>query len=150
MITDHSAELVDRAVATLKADGSDAMGCPCDNISTADVTKLKDFTKQQGAFKGMVHSGGVSGTVGDPKKVVTINLVATAIIVDTFQELACPGSLFVLFASMMGHSVPPGAGYDAELHDPRKEGAYAIIESFLGGSADTMYNFSKRGVMLIC
>jgi len=137
-------------VATLKADGSDAMGCPCDNISTADVTKLKDFTKQQGAFKGMVHTGGVSGAVGDPKKVFSINLVATAIIVESFHELACPGSVFVLFASMMGHSVPPDARYDGALRDPRKEGAYAVIEPFLAGSADTMYNFSKRGVMLIC
>lgn len=150
VITDHSTEVVDRAVAALKADGFDAVGHACDITSAADVTKLKDFTKQQGPFKGMVHTGGVSGTVGDPKKVFAINLVATAIIVDSFHELACPGSVFVLFASMMGHSVPPDAGYDAALRDPRKEGAYATIEPFLGGSADTMYNFSKRGVMLIC
>lgn len=150
VITDHAKDAVDRAVTALNADGFDAVGMACDITDEAGVRKLMAFTKTQGAFKGMVHTAGVSGTIGDPAKVFTINLSATDIVVQVFFELACPGSVFVLFASMMGHSIPPDPRYDGALREPRKEGAFAVIEPLVGGSADTMYNFTKRGVMLIC
>lgn len=150
VISDHSKEAVDRAVAELKAKGFEAVGFACDITDAAAVDELKTFTRQQGAFKGMVHTAGVSGTIGDPEKVFDINLKATAIIVDAFHGSARKGAVFVLFASMMGHSIPADPRYDEALRNPRKEGAFATVEPFLGGSADTMYNFSKRGVMLIC
>jgi NAD(P)-dependent dehydrogenase (short-subunit alcohol dehydrogenase family) len=150
VIADHAQEPVDRAVADLKAQGIEAVGVACDITDPAAVRRLREFTAKQGDFKGMVHTAGVSGTVGDPRKVFDINLSATATIVDEFHVLARPGSAFVLFGSMMGHTVPPDPRYDGALRDPRKEGAFATIEPFIGGSADTMYNFSKRGVMLLC
>ena len=149
VISDHSKEAVDRAVAELKAKGFDAVGFACDITDATAVDELKTFTRQQGAFKGMVHTAGVSGTVGDPRKVFTINLLATALVVDEFYDLAREGSAFVLFSSMMGHSIPADPRYDGALRAPRKAGAYEVIEPFIQGSADTMYNFSKRGVMLI-
>ncbi len=150
VITDHSAEAVERVVAQLMSKGIDAVGFACDLTNEKAVQELKEFIRRQGRFKGLVHTAGVSGTVGDPRKVFTINLQATAILVDTFHELACTGSAFVLFASMMGHSIPPDPRYDDALRNPCQAGAFATIEPFIGGSADTMYNFSKRGVMLIC
>lgn len=150
MIADHAQEPVDRAVADLKAQGIEAVGMACDITDPAAVRRLREFTAKQADFKGMVHTAGVSGTVGDPRKVFDINLAATATIVDEFHVLARPGSAFVLFGSMMGHTVPPDPRYDGALRDPRHEGAFATIEPFIGGSADTMYNFSKRGVMLLC
>lgn len=150
VITDYAQEPVDRTVADLKAKGFDAVGMACDITDAGAVRKLRDLTAQQGTFKGLVHTAGVSGTVGDPRKVFDINLAATAIIVDEFLELAAPGTAFVLFGSMMGHTVPPDPRYDTALRDPLKEGAYAVIEPFVQGNADTMYNFTKRGVLLIC
>lgn len=150
VITDHAKDVVERAVAHLRADGFDAVGMACDITDEVEVRELLAFTQAQGEFKGMVHTAGVSGSIGDPAKVFTINLTATATVVEVFHELACPGSVFVLFASMMGHSVPPDPRYDGALREPRKQGAFAVIEPFVGGNADTMYNFTKRGVMLIC
>lgn len=150
VITDHLKEAVDRAVDALKGKGVDAVGFACDITDEKAVHGLKEFAGKQGAFKGLVHTAGVSGTVGDPRKVFTINLLATALVVDEFYDLAREGSVLVLFSSMMGHSVPADPRYDGALRDPRKAGAYEVIEPFMQGSADAMYNFSKRGVMLLC
>lgn len=150
VIADYAQEPVDRAVAEMKAQGIDAVGMAADITDIAAVRRLKEFTARQGEFKGLVHTAGVSGTVGDPRKVFDINLVATATIVEEFHELARPGSVFVLFASMMGHSVPPDARYDGALREPLKNGAYDKVAPFVEGNADTMYNFTKRGVMLLC
>lgn len=150
VITDHSKEAVDRAVGELNVKGFNAVGFACNITDEMAVHGLKEFTRGLGEFKGMVHTAGVSGTVGDPRKVFTINLQATALVVDEFYDLAREGSAFVLFSSMMGHSVPADPRYDGALRDPRKAGAYEVIEPFIQGSADAMYNFSKRGVMLLC
>lgn len=150
VITDYSKDAVDRTVTELKAAGIDAVGHACDITDPKAVHGLKEFVRVQGDFKGLVHTAGVSGTVGDAKKVFDINLKATALVVEEFHALAREGSAFVLFSSMMGHSVPPDPRYDGALRDPLKDGAYEAVEPFVQGSADIMYNFTKRGVMLLC
>ncbi len=150
VITDYSKEAVDRAVAELKGQGFDAVGLACDITDRASIHELKEFTRRQGDFKGLVHTAGVSGTVGDPKMVFDINLKATAIVVEEFHEVAGPGAAFVLFSSMMGHTIPADPRYDGALRNPLQAGAYEVVAPFVEGNADTMYNFTKRGVMLIC
>lgn len=150
VITDYAQEPVDKAVADLKAKGYEAVGTACDVTDPASVKQLREFTQAQGPFKGMVHTAGVSGTVGDPKKVFDINLKGTALMVEEFATLANKGTAFVLFASMMGHAVPADARYDDALRNPLKADAYTTVEPFVEGSADNMYNFTKRGVLLLC
>ena len=150
VIADHARTAVDQAVDALKASGIDAVGFACDITDPEALRRLRAFTAEQGAFKGLVHTAGVSGTVGDARKVFDINLVATATIVDEFLQLARPGSAFVLFGSMMGHTVPADPRYDPALRDPRRADAYETVAPFVEGNADTMYNFTKRGVLLIC
>ena len=117
VIADHARTAVDQAVDALKASGIDAVGFACDITDPEAVRRLRAFTAEQGAFKGLVHTAGVSGTVGDARKVFDINLVATATIVDEFLQLARPGSAFVLFGSMMGHTVPADPRYDPALRE---------------------------------
>lgn len=150
VITDYSQDAVDAAVKDLKAADMDAVGFACDITDPSAVDKLKDFTAEQGQYKGVVHSAGVSGTVGKPEMVFKINLLGTDIIVNAFYELAQADSAIVLMASMVGHTIPPNPAYDNALRKPQSEKAFETVEPFVQGSADTMYNFSKRGVLLIC
>jgi NAD(P)-dependent dehydrogenase (short-subunit alcohol dehydrogenase family) len=149
VITDYSQEAVDEAVRELKKVKINAIGFACDITDKAAVNRLKVFTAGQGHFSGVVHAAGVSGTVGDPEMVFNINLIGTDIIVNTFYDLAQDRSAVVLFSSMAGHTVPPNPEYDEALQNPQSANAFKKIEPFIGGSADTMYNFSKRGVKLI-
>ncbi len=118
IITDYSQDLVDRAVEQLKGEGYDAVGISCDITDKNDVDKLVKFTAENGSFKALVHTAGVSGTVKDLKKIYDIDLVASEILVDAFFDLATENSVAVLLSSMMGHDVAPNAEYDKALINP--------------------------------
>ena len=149
IITDYSQEMVDRSVATLSKEGFQARGIACDITSKTDVQKLKTYVSQEGSLKALIHTAGVSGTVQDLKKVYTIDLIGTELLIDTFYELAIEDSAIVLFSSMMAHSVPPSKKYDSALQNPQAENSFETVSQFVGGSSDTMYNFCKRGVLLL-
>lgn len=148
-ITDYSQEIVDRTVKILKEKGHRVMGAPCDITDKEDVARLKDAVAKQGIFKALVHTAGVSGTVKDLKKVFTIDLVGTELLIEAFHDLAKENTVAVLFSSMMAHAVPPNAQYDPALADPQAAGSFETVSRFVDGSSDTMYNFAKRGVQLL-
>ncbi len=149
IITDYSQDLVDRAVEQLKGEGYDAVGISCDIIDKNDVEKLVKFTAENGSFKALVHTAGVSGTMKDLRKIYDIDLVASEILVDAFFDLATDNSVAVLLSSMMGHDVAPNAEYDKALLNPQESGSFETVSQVVGGSSDVMYNFAKRGVHLL-
>ena len=149
IITDYAQDMVDRAVENLVKDGYQASGIACDITDETDVENLKRFVAERGWLKGLVHSAGVSGTVPDLKKVYTINLVATEILIDAFYGLATENSVVVLLSSMMAHTVPPSEKYDGSLKNPQEAGSFETVSQFVNGNSDTMYDFTKRGVHLL-
>lgn len=149
ILTDYSQEMVDKSVNILTKEGFNARGIACDITSKADVDKLKNYVLQQGELRALVHTAGVSGTVKDLKKVYTIDLIGTDLLVDAFYDLAVEGTAIVLMASMMAHTVPPSEKYDFALENPQAENSFETVSQFVSGSSDTMYNFCKRGVLLI-
>ena len=68
VITDYSSDLVDETVEDFNAKGFNAIGIPCDMTSKDDVAKLVRFVSDNGNFKALIHTAGVSGTVKDLKK----------------------------------------------------------------------------------
>ncbi len=150
IITDYSTQEVDKAVEKLTEEGYDALGIACDITKRKDVDKLMKFSMKQGNFGGLIHTAGVSGSGQSPKKVFEIDLVGTDIIIDAFHEVATKDSVLVLFSSIMGHTIPPNSEYDAALLNPQKENSFSTVAKFVNEDADVMYNFAKRGVLLLC
>ncbi len=149
IITDYSQDLVDKAVRDLKQDGFMASGIVCDITDKKDVARLKQFVSDNGSFKALVHTAGVSGTVQDLKKIYTIDLVATEILIDAFYNLATENSVAVLLSSMMAYTVLPNEKYDKALKNPQAPGSFETVSQFVEGSSDIMYNFAKHGVQLL-
>lgn len=149
IITDYSQEVVDKAVATLVKEGYKAKGIACDITDKKDIAKLKDFVSKNGKLNALVHAAGVSGTVGDARKVFTINLIGSEYMVEAFHELAEENSVVVLFSSMMAHVVPPNEVYDAALENPQVSDSFDTVNQFVKDNADTMYDFTKRGILLL-
>ncbi|HUH47347.1 MAG TPA: SDR family oxidoreductase, partial [Arenibacter sp.] len=150
VLTDYSGSEVKRITDQFVQRGFDAVGIACDITKKEAVERLRDFTLKQGDFGGMVHTAGVSGSGQDPKKVFDIDLIGTQIIIDTFHEATKEGAALILFSSIMGHTVPPNPGYDGALRNPQHVDSFKTVSSFVEGSADIMYNFAKRGVLLLC
>lgn len=149
IITDYSQAQVDQAVATLQQEGLEVSGIACDITNSADIKNLVDFVSKKGELKAFIHTAGVSGTVQDLKKVYTIDLVATELLVDAFHNLAVPDSVAILLSSMMAYTVAPYDKYDTALANPQVEGAFETVSQFVHESSDIMYNFVKRGVQLL-
>lgn len=150
VLTDYSEAAVNRITDHFVQQGFDAVGMACDITNRASVARLKDFVFEQGDFGGMIHTAGVSGSGQDPKKVFDIDLIGTQIIIDTFHELVKDGAALILFSSIMGHTVPPNPDYDEALRNPQHEDSFKTVAPYVDGSADMMYNFAKRGVLLLC
>lgn len=149
IITDYSPEQVDKAVEQLTAEGYSASGIACDITDKADVDRLKHHVAKHGGLKALVHTAGVSGTVKDTKKVYTIDLIGSEILVDAFHGLATEGSVAVLLSSMMAHTVPVNAELDAALRNPQRPGSFETVDQFVKGDSDRMYDHAKRGVLLL-
>ena len=149
IITDYAQEQVDKTVQTLKNDGFNVTGIACDITNKNDVEKLTEFVAKHGSFKALIHTAGVSGTVKDIKKVYTIDLVATEILIDAFYDLATKNSVAILLSSMMAHTIVANETYDDALKNPQAETSFETVKAFVRDSSDIMYNFAKRGVQLL-
>jgi NAD(P)-dependent dehydrogenase (short-subunit alcohol dehydrogenase family) len=149
VITDYAKQDVDKAVEKLNTAGFNAVGIACDITKKEDVEKLMEFSLKHGAFGGIIHTAGVSGSGQKPRKVFDIDLVGTDIIIDEFYKTATKDSVLVLFSSIMGHTIPPNAEYDEALLNPQKENSFSTVAKFVNSDADIMYNFAKRGVLLL-
>lgn len=150
IVSDYSQDIVDNLVTELRSEGIDAIGHAADITNRESIEKLKNIALRQGNFKAVIHTAGVSGATKDIKRVFDINLRATDILIDTFHDIARKDSVIVLIASMMGHSVAPNPVYDKALRKPNEKGSFSIVEPFVAGNSDMMYNFTKRGVLLLC
>lgn len=84
VITDYAQSEVDIAVEKLRSEGFNVSGIACDITNKEDIKKLTDFVASEGAFKALVHTAGVSGTMKDLKKIFDIDLVATELLIDAF------------------------------------------------------------------
>lgn len=149
VVADYSEDVVNTAVENYKKKGIEAVGFKSDITSEEEVKNLIEFTKKQGVFGGLVHTAGVSETVNDVDKVFNINLKGTALIVDAVYEIVEKDSSIVLFSSMMGHTVPENDLYDGALRNPLAEDSLDIVKQVVKDDSNIMYNFTKRGVLLI-
>ncbi|WP_299399193.1 SDR family oxidoreductase [uncultured Gelidibacter sp.] len=149
IITDYSQDLVDKTVKQLSDEGFEVTGISCDITNKEDIKKLTQFVSKTGTLKSLIHTAGVSGSAKDLKKVYTIDLVATELLIDAFYELAEKDTVAVLMSSMMAHTVPANKAYDEALANPQSADSFDTVCQHVNNNADTMYNFVKRGVQLL-
>lgn len=149
ILTDYSQELVDEAVEKLQKEGFDVSGIACDITDKNDIEKLTKFVAEKGSLKAFIHTAGVSGTEKDLKKLYAIDLVATELLIDAFYEIAEKNSVAVLLSSMMAHTIPQNEAYDEALSNPQNAASFDIVSQSAENNSDMMYNFVKRGVLLL-
>jgi NAD(P)-dependent dehydrogenase (short-subunit alcohol dehydrogenase family) len=153
---DLSPSLPDAAKA-LRADAPDGVEVRplrCDLTDQSNVAELAREVESLGPLRALVHAAGVSPTMGDWRHVFTVDLVATALVIDALRPLATSSTAAVCFASTAGHQLP----------EPRDERLTAIVEDplapdLLSRLADaafdqapdssTAYCWAKRGVLLL-
>ncbi len=142
---------VDHLVAVdLRAPDLDGtVGVACDVSDPDAVRALAARVAELGPFRSLVHAAGLSPTMAEPARIVDVNLVGTASMLDAFEPLVTEGSAAVCFASSAG-DLPLellGPELAALVHDPRADGFVARAAALLPDSG-MAYAWSKVGVRL--
>lgn len=126
----------------------DTIGVACDVSDPQQVAAAVDRVRGLGSFRSLAHAAGISPTMGDPRRIFDVDLVATERLLLAFEELVTPGSAAVCFASNGAHMIAPfaTAELDALLDVPL---APDFLERATGLIAESgfAYPLAKRGVI---
>jgi NAD(P)-dependent dehydrogenase (short-subunit alcohol dehydrogenase family) len=115
------------------------------------VARLATRASELGRLRAVAHAAGVSPTMADWREIVTVDLVGTALLVDTLFPLASAGTAVVCFASIapllaMGEA---DLAADVVLDDPLDGAFLELIREAVGPEIEDSgmaYTWAKRGV----
>jgi NAD(P)-dependent dehydrogenase (short-subunit alcohol dehydrogenase family) len=152
VITDSSESRLRVAVERLQAEGLAPRSVICDVTDTDAVNALADDVSAQAELAALVHTAGISPSMTtDPRRILEVNLIGTAIILDAFYSLATVGTAAVCIASISAYRrLPPQV--EPILLEPRDSDFFDRIDEItpLGSKNRLAYALSKRGVRLLC
>ena len=143
LLADRDLDAVTAVAEGLEGD-VDAVAC-----DITDATAVDALVERTGTLGALVVTAGLSPTMADGRRILTVNLVATDALVAAFQaRCLTAGSVGVVFASSAAHALPIDPAVDALVDDPTSPtllddlGALGLVE-FTGFA----YGVSKRGVV---
>ncbi|BBX49376.1 SDR family oxidoreductase [Mycolicibacterium poriferae] len=122
VLADVRAERLDAAVAALIDRGISATGAPADVTDPDAVGAVFDTASGLGELVSVIHTAGVSPSMGDADYVMRTNAVGTATVGERFHASAPPGAALVNVASMAAYLLPaemiPAQHFPVALSDP--------------------------------
>lgn len=147
----HTPARLPAALERLGRLGIDAAGAPLDVTDPASVRAFADAAADLGPLAALISTAGLSRSQGDGRRIMAVNHVGTALLLDAFLDQARPGSVAVCVASIGGHRAELAAFDDALLDEPI---APDFLERFearlpLRDRPAAAYDLSKRGVTLL-
>jgi NAD(P)-dependent dehydrogenase (short-subunit alcohol dehydrogenase family) len=172
VLCDVRQDRLDAAAATLADLGITATAVNCDVTDQQSVTRLLDTATGLGTLASVIHTAGVSPSMGDSDYVMKINAIGTLNVNEAFFAAAGDGAAIVNVASMAAHLLPdsiiPVAQFPLALHDPdaflaemasvcsiapdeaRSGMAYAVSKSFVRWySCAQAERFNGRGLRIV-
>lgn len=157
--------LVDLDEAAVTAAAGEIAAAPPDTVGrqaavepfVLDVTdrdglaRLAERARELGALRAVAHAAGISPTMADWRRVLTVDLTGTALLAEALRPLATAGTAMVCFASMaplLGGAEPEPA-VAAVLDDPLGEGFCDRLRTAVGPPLEDSglaYAWAKLGV----
>jgi NAD(P)-dependent dehydrogenase (short-subunit alcohol dehydrogenase family) len=153
IIADVKEHELEAAAAGLRKDGYDVTSALCDVSNEESVGALARKAAAAGPVRALVHTAGLSPTMANWRRIMSVNLVGSALIEQAFAPLMAQGGAAVFIASMAGHTAAEGAKTYRLLDDPLRPNFMEDLEAAVGvGKIDpgTSYGLSKQGVIQLC
>lgn len=145
IVADASRAQLDRAVGALRDEGYEARGVLTDVSDRASVEWLAETAYGEGRLTAVVHTAGVSPATGTAKKILDVDLVGTAHVIDVFEKVASHGMSLVCVSSMAGHYASLSGAEEAALATtPTEELLGLDVVTAIGDDAQSAYIVSKR------
>lgn len=172
VLCDVRGDRLDAVATTLKDAGIDAAIVNADVTDRDAVARLFDTASGLGAVASVIHTAGVSPSMGSAEYVMRTNAIGTLNVNEVFFETAAEGAAIVNVASMAAHMLPdeiiPTAKFPTALQDPdafladmlaacaivpeeAQSGiAYAVSKSFVRWySSAQCERFNGRGLRIV-
>ncbi|MEZ0339369.1 SDR family oxidoreductase [Mycobacterium sp. pV006] len=106
VLADVRGDRLDAATADLADKGISATPVHCDVTDQKAVDEMFDRAAALGPVRAVIHTAGVSPSMGDADYVMRTNALGTLYVNEAFFARAEPGSAIVNVASMAAHLVP--------------------------------------------
>lgn len=150
LLAEHDGERLQAALEHLATAGFDAEGMTVDVTDRAQVDALAARAAALGPLRALVHTAGLSRSMAAGRRIMAVNLVGTAHVLDAFEPHATDGTVGVCIASMGGHRKAL-FDHDDLLDDPAHPDFLARVEEEieLEDRPAAAYDLSKRGVVLL-
>jgi len=172
VLADIRQDRLDAAAVTLKDLGITPTIVNCDVTDRSAVADLYDTANGLGTLASVIHTAGVSPSMGPADYVMRTNAIGTVNVNETFHAIAGEGAVIVNVASMAAHMLPAemiptgqfplalkdsDAFWDAMMaacnvipEDARSGFAYALSKSFVKWySQSQAERFNARGLRIV-
>jgi len=172
VISDVSQTRLDAATTELQGLGIECVTVACDVTDRSSVAELIATSTSLGSVTSVIHTAGVSPSMGDAEHILRINALGTVHVNDAFLPLAREGFAIVNVASMAAHMFPrlfiPKRRFKDALHNEdrfmakvtsarnivptriRPGLAYSISKNFVTWySASQAARFGSRGARIV-
>lgn len=151
VLADVDARRLAAATSELEESRLSVVGVLCDVTDAGAVRRLAEASAAAGELGGLVHTAGLSPAMAGGARILDVNLVGTARLLEAFLPLAGQGSAAVCVASQAGHLAAAAAtpAIDSVLDDPLRadfSSRFAALGAGFSESAPA-YALSKRGVI---
>lgn len=145
--------LVDRDEETVTAAAKDLGAEPfvLDVTDREGLARLAALVAENGTLRAVAHAAGISPTMADWRRILTVDLVGTALLADALRPLATEGTAMVCFASMapLLAGVQPDPAVAEILDDPLDPEFLDRLRDALGPvleNSGAAYAWAKHGV----
>jgi NAD(P)-dependent dehydrogenase (short-subunit alcohol dehydrogenase family) len=109
LLADHSGRAASAAAEQLRGEGYEVTTRVADVSDLDAVEALADAAAALGPVTQVVHTAGVSPTQATTERVLHVDLLGTAMVLDAFARVIAPGGAGIMIASMAGHRESPYA-----------------------------------------
>jgi NAD(P)-dependent dehydrogenase (short-subunit alcohol dehydrogenase family) len=146
---------LDAAAAVAERLTGPATRCEAVSVDVADadaVAGLAGSVAGHGDLRSVVHAAGISPTMGDWERMLTVDLVGTALLVEAVRPLATASTAIVCVASMAAHLVSGHVDpvVDKVIDQPLRPSFlddYRAAAGEAGQDPGMAYAYAKRGVL---
>lgn len=106
VISDVSPSILQAAATELQGLGIDCVTVDCDVTDRSSVAELIATSTSLGSVTSVIHTAGVSPSMGDAERILRINALGTVHVNEGFLPVAREGFAIVNVASMAAHMFP--------------------------------------------
>ncbi|MDR0383761.1 MAG: SDR family oxidoreductase [Christensenellaceae bacterium] len=129
--------------------GGNSFVCAGDITKREDIKRLAEICKKRGGVLSVVHLAGVYANVKSAERVLDINLVGTASIMEEFYKIIGEKSVFINTSSIAAYLYPYTKETSEILKRPLDKDFMQKILPFTKGESRIAYSLSKQGVILL-